>query len=83
MRLLPLWQKQWVALAIRMKRLHLLDRDDLKDPYALVRVDCDEGLIFEQGGYWKMPRYNIREDNPVKYTQVKAEQERLRAGVSR
>ena len=24
-----------------------------------------------------------REDNPVKYTQVKAEQERLRAGVSR
>ena len=30
-----------------------------------------------------MPRYNIREDNPVKYTQVKAEQERLRAGVSR
>ena len=42
MRLLPLWQKQWVALAIRMKRLHLLDRDDLKDPYALVRIDCDE-----------------------------------------
>jgi len=42
MRLLPLWQKQWVALAIRMKRLHLLVRDDLKDPYALVRVDCDE-----------------------------------------
>ena len=30
-----------------------------------------------------MPRYNIREDNPVKYAQVKAEQERLRAGVSR
>ena len=30
-----------------------------------------------------MPRDNIREDNPVKYTQVKAEQERLRAGVSR
>ena len=39
---MPLWQKQWVALAIRMKWLHLLDRDDLKDPYALVRVDCDE-----------------------------------------
>ena len=31
------------ALAIRMKQLHLLDRDDLKDPYALVRVVCDEG----------------------------------------
>lgn len=30
------------ALAIRMKQLHLLDRDDLKDPYALVRVVCDE-----------------------------------------
>ena len=39
---LLMWQKQWVALAIRMKRLHLLDRDDLKDPYALVRIDCDE-----------------------------------------
>ena len=31
------------ALAIRMKQLHLLDRDDLKDPYALARVVCDEG----------------------------------------
>ena len=30
------------ALAIRMKQLHLLDRDDLKDPYALVRVVCNE-----------------------------------------
>lgn len=30
------------ALAIRMKQLHLLDRDDLKDPYALVRVECDQ-----------------------------------------
>ena len=30
------------ALAIRMKQLHLLDRDDLKNPYALVRVVCDE-----------------------------------------
>jgi len=30
------------ALAIRMKQLHLLDRDDLKDPYALVRVVCDD-----------------------------------------
>lgn len=30
------------ALAIRMKQLHLLDRDDLKDPYALVCVVCDE-----------------------------------------
>ena len=50
---MPLWQKQWVALAIRMKRLHLLDRDDLKDPYALVRIDCDEDtilLLVEQVG---------------------------------
>ena len=30
------------ALAIRMKQFHLLDRDDLKDPYALVRVECDQ-----------------------------------------
>lgn len=30
------------ALAIRMKQLHLLGRDDLKDPYALVRVVCDD-----------------------------------------
>ncbi len=30
-----------------------------------------------------MPRCNIREENPAKYAQVKAEQERLRAGVSR
>lgn len=30
------------ALAIRMKQLCLLERDDLKDPYALVRVECDQ-----------------------------------------
>lgn len=30
-----------------------------------------------------MPRFNIREENPVKYAQVKAEQEKLRAECSR
>lgn len=29
-----------------------------------------------------MPRYNIREENPAKYAQVKAEQEKLRAECS-
>lgn len=34
------------ALAIRMKQLGLLERDDLKDPYALVRVEMDDDPEF-------------------------------------
>ena len=30
------------ALSIRMKQLGLLGRDDLKDPYALVRIEPEE-----------------------------------------
>lgn len=30
-----------------------------------------------------MPRYNIRTENPVRYAQVKAEQDRLRAECAR
>ena len=30
------------ALVIRMKQLSLLDRDDLKDTYALARVECGQ-----------------------------------------
>lgn len=83
MRLLPLWQKQWVALAIRMKRLHLLDRDDRRTRMRsfVSIVMKNEYLSKEDIG--RCRDTNIREDNPVKYTQVKAEQERLRAGVSR
>ena len=34
------------ALAIRMRQLGLLERDDLKDPYALVRVEMDDDSEF-------------------------------------
>ena len=30
-----------------------------------------------------MPRHNIREENPIRYAQVKAEQEKLRAECAR
>ena len=34
------------ALSIRLKQLGLLVRNDLKDPYALVRVEADEDELF-------------------------------------
>lgn len=34
------------ALAIRMRQLGLIGRDDLKDPYALVRVEMDDEFEF-------------------------------------
>ena len=34
------------ALSIRLKQLGLLTRNDLKDPYALVRIEPDEEELF-------------------------------------
>ena len=34
------------ALSIRLEQLGLLARNDLKDPYALVRIEADEEELF-------------------------------------
>lgn len=66
------------ALAIRMRQLHLLGRDDLKD-HTRLSMSSVTGTHDFEGGRSIMPRYNVREENPIRYAQVKAEQEKLRA----